>query len=399
MRVLAAVLAFILFVASILIVSVPKLRSEEGPVGIVAVVWAFLVSLWAILADRVVATGKKEEEVRLTGRAETRRTLREWSMLFSATAILAVYIVISILLTSNLILRARDASLEYPGKRYSVDGGKYDIHLACFGSTIPNTPTLLLESPASKPNEYSLAPWALDNLLNSTVDRVCYWDRPGYAFSDTAPSPHSAGLSATALSQVLAQAEENGPWIIMAGGYGAIVARVFASMHEHDTAGLLLVDPFPESLLAERAGGFARGARVWAWSVLSPLGIGRFYGAIFKGRTREDRVYGRSVGSSGKFLRARLQQTLVADSLTYNDAVAAQTILSRSTIPLAVVSGGEKCKRDTRWCDGQKEASGNTGNLLGWEVVKDIGYGNEVWEEDKGGKVLKEWIKKLVKGL
>jgi len=398
MRILAGVIAFILFVCSIIIVSVPKLRSEEGAVGIAAVFWSFLVSIWAILADRIVAKGKEEEEVRLTGRAETRRTLREWSMLFTATLILSVYIVISVLLTSNLILRARDASLEVPGKRYPVDGAKYDVHLACFGSTLPNTPTLLLESPASAPNEHSLAPWALDNLLNSTVDRVCYWDRPGYGFSDTAPSPHSAGLSATALSQVLAQAHEEGPWIILAGGYGSIVARVFTSMHEHDVTGLLLFDPMPESLLAERVGGVARGARVWLWSVLSPLGISRFYGALFRGRTREDRVYGRSVGSSGKFLRARLQQTLVADSLTYNDAVAAQTILSRGSIPLAIVSGGDKCAKDGRWCDGQKESTGNTGNLLGWDVVKGIASDKEVWEEEKGGKVLKQWIKKLVRG-
>jgi len=356
------------------------------------------VSIWAILADRIVAKGKREEEVRLTGREETRRTLREWTLVFTATTILVVFILVSILLTGNIIIRARDASLPYPGTKYPVDGEKYHVHLFCTGPSYPDTPTLLLESPASHPAEHSLSPWALTS-LNETLDRICYWDRPGYAFSDTAPSPHSAGLSATALSQVLAQAGESGPWVILAGGYGSIVARVFASMHEHDTAGLLLVDPLPESLLAERMGGAARGARVWMWSVLSPLGISRLYGAIFLGRNREDRIYGRSVGSSGKFLRARLQQTLVADSLTFNDAVASQTILERSSIPLVVVSGGAACDSDSRWCDGQKEATQATGNLLGWEVVKSVGIGKDVWENEDGGKVLKKWVKKLVRAI
>ncbi|OCK93627.1 uncharacterized protein K441DRAFT_677934 [Cenococcum geophilum 1.58] len=50
---------------------------------------------------------------------------------------------------------------------------------------------------------------------NSTISRYCYWDRPGYAWSDNAPSLHSAGVSADALSEALARAGEEGPWILV----------------------------------------------------------------------------------------------------------------------------------------------------------------------------------------
>ena len=38
----------------------PRLRLEEGWVGIASVVWALLISIWCIATDRVVAYGKQE---------------------------------------------------------------------------------------------------------------------------------------------------------------------------------------------------------------------------------------------------------------------------------------------------------------------------------------------------
>ena len=106
MRVCQAVLAVLLLVDLIIIVSVERLRSEEGPPGISSVVWATVIAAWCVMLDRVVAWGKREEEERLTGRPETRRTLREWLSVLLATTILTIYIVIVIFMTSNLVLRS-----------------------------------------------------------------------------------------------------------------------------------------------------------------------------------------------------------------------------------------------------------------------------------------------------
>lgn len=58
----------------------------------------------------------------------------------------------------------------------------------------------------------------------------------------------------------------------------------------------------------------------------SCLGIERLGGALFRGRTREDRVYGRNAYQSGNFIREQLQENLVVDSLCKNEVVSARPI-------------------------------------------------------------------------
>jgi pimeloyl-ACP methyl ester carboxylesterase len=397
MRVSSAIIGFILLIDVIIIVADSTIRWEEGWVGITSVVWAFLIAVWCIGTDRVVAWGKREEEERLTGRAETRRTAKEWMSVLFATTVLIVYIVITVLMTGTLIVRARDATLEMNGQRYLVDGSKYEVHFNCIGNTTRSAsgsikPTILLES-GDHPLEYDFEHWVYNAWSNGTIDRYCYWDRPGYAWSDNAPSPHSAGMSAIALSQTLALAGEEGPWILVSTGYGSIVSRIFASMRMRDVVGLLLVEPLHEDLL-HRLGAPGRGFVNWGWGIISPLGLDRIPGAMFKGRTREDRVYGVSAGQSGKLLKARLQENLVADSLTRNDISAARTIQDRTT-PLAIVSSGIRTKSDKEWERKQEDLTNITDKLLSWTVVKKAPH--EVWRTYEGRVALEKSLAKLVK--
>jgi len=49
-----------------------------------------IISVWTVITDRTVAWGKSEEEERLTGRQETRRTLFEWTSVLLSTIILII---------------------------------------------------------------------------------------------------------------------------------------------------------------------------------------------------------------------------------------------------------------------------------------------------------------------
>ena len=152
LRITTAIIAGLLAIDMILILAVPRIRLEEGWVGIASAVWC-------ILTDRVVAYGKHEEEERLTGRAETRRTLKEWLAVTVATILTVIFIVIVILMTGTLGMRARDATLKMYGDRILVDGDKYAVHLACVGNasetsgskdpTGPTTPCRTAPSPAT----------------------------------------------------------------------------------------------------------------------------------------------------------------------------------------------------------------------------------------------------------
>jgi len=396
LRITTAIIAVLLAVDMIIILAVPRIRLEEGWIGIASVVWAFVIAVWCILTDRVVAYGKKEEEERLTGRAESRRTLKEWLAVLLASVLTVIFILIVILMTATLGVRARDSTLKMYGERILVDGNKYAVHLACIGNVTytdgKKDATMMLEA-GEDPLEYDLEHWAYASYKNGTISRYCYWDRPGYAFSDNAPSPHSAGMSADALSEALARAGEQGPWILVAAGTGSLVSRIFSSRHMKEIGGIMLIDPYPEDLLHKIASP-SRGFLLWAWGIISPLGTVRLAGALFKGRTREDRVYGRNAYQGGKFIKAQLQENLVADSLTKSEVVSARNIQSADT-PLAIISSGIECKKDSEWERKQKDQTTLTDNLISWDIVNKAPH--KVWETLEGRTAMEKRLRQLVK--
>lgn len=395
------VLAIFLLVDMCLILGVPHIRVEEGWVGVASVVWATFISFYNILQNHFVAWGKREEEERLTGREETRRSLREWLAVLVETIIMAILGLVAILFTATLILRARDASLPAPGKKYYVNGDSYRVHLACVGNISADDnafshrrkPTVLLEG-GSGPVEHTLQPFIDAAYKNGTIDRYCYWDRPGLGWSDNAPSPYSAGMAADVLSEALAIAGEEGPWVIVAAGVGGIYSRIFASRHLLEIEGLMLVDALHEDYL-DKLGSPGWGFLLWLRGVFSPLGLDRLAGAIFKGRTREDRVYGRSAYQTGKFIKAKLQESLVAGSLTKSEVRTARNVQIADT-PLVVVSSGVEVRKSEKWAKTQEDLTTVTKNIQDWDVVQ--GAPHEVWKTLAGRTILERRLGRLVKG-
>ncbi|KHN94491.1 uncharacterized protein MAM_07679 [Metarhizium album ARSEF 1941] len=396
-RILAFVMAFLLLLDLILLLAVQQTRYEEGWVGIVSAVWALLMSLWNILTDRMVKWGKEEEEERLTGRAETRRTLTEWCAVIVSTIAFVVMVVAVVLITLTIILRALDASYAAPGKRYSVDGDKYRVHLFCHGNKTDShgeeLPTVLLEG-GERPVEQGLWPFADNAIKNGSVSRYCFVDRPGMAWSDTAPSPLSAGFAVDVLSEALAKAGEQGPWVSVSAGIGSLYARVFSSRHGHDVRGLVFIDPLHEDLLGPWASP-GRGFLLWLRGSLSPLGLDRLPGAIFRGRTSRDRVYGRAVQQGSKFIFAKLQESLVLESFTKRDVKSSRQIQERET-PLVVISSGVEVKRSKEWERKQRDLTTVTDNLKEWDIVN--GAGHEVWRTLEGREVIERRLKQIVRG-
>ena len=396
LEITSLIVAAILLADMIVIVSVPLLRSEEGWVGITSVVWATFIALYNVMTDRVVAWGKREEEERLTGRRETRRSLKEWVAIFAYTIVMIVIILVVVLMTATLVLRARDATLEAPGTRWYVDSDKYQVHLNCMGNMTYSHngephPTILVEA-GEFPFEGTMEPFLRAAYKNGTIPRFCYWDRPGIAFSDNAPSPHSAGMSAAALSEALVLAGEEGPWILLSAGIGSIYSRIFSSRQLGNVKALMMIDPLHEDLLWQ-IGTPGAGFLLWAWGIISPLGLDRLPAALFKGRTREDRVYGSSAYQSGKFIKAKLQESLVANSLTKSDVSAARIIQGRD-VPLVVVSSGIHFRRDAEWARKQEDLTKITDHLVAWDIVKRAP--RNVWETFEGRRTLEKRLGELV---
>lgn len=388
-------LAVILLIDTIIILSVHQIRVEEGWIGITSVVWILLMSIWALYTDRIVSWGKHGEEERLTGRQETRRTLLEWLAVFSSTIVLVAIAILAFLLSCNLILRASDSSLGAPGKRYFVDGDKYQIHLFCSPQIDQNNdksiPTVLFESD-DKAFMAGMNQIAESAIKNGSISRYCYIDRPGIGWSDNSPSPFSAGMSTNALSEALAYAGEEGPWVLVSAGIGSIYSRVFSSRHNGYINGILMIDPLHEDFL-DRLSSSKRGFMLWIKGIISPLELQQILGATFKGRSREDRVFGRSAHQGGKYLKAMLQESLVA-ATTIKSEVQSAKIIQSQDVPLVIISSGIEVKRNNHWEEKQRDLTHLTSNLIGWDIVNEAP--SEVWHTKKGRDVIEKRLKSLV---
>ena len=393
----SVVIAIFLLVDLIIIAAVSKLRLEEGWVGTTSVIWSTFIAFYTVITNRVVAWGKREEEERLTGRQETRRSLSEWLAVFTATLIQIILVLVVILLTATLIIRARDAGVAAPGERYLVDGDKYAIHLACVGNDTYDKQgnrlaTVFVEG-GEQPVEDTMLGWVHNAYTNGTINRYCFYDRPGIAFSDNAPSPHSAGMTSDAISDALVSAGELGPWVLVSAGVGGIYSRIFSSRHKAEVQGIMLIDALHEDLLASLANP-SKGFLLWLRGVISPLGWDRLFGAIVNGRTPEDRVYGKSAYQTGKFIKAKLQESLVADSLTKSEISQARHIQNDQT-PVVVVSSGTKTRNDQEWEKKQRLLTKLTNKLISWDIVN--GAPHEVWHTYDGRTILEKRVGELLK--
>lgn len=154
-------------------------------------------------------------------------------------------------------------------------------------------------------------------------------------------------MATDALSEALSRAGEEGPWLLASAGVGSLYSRVFSSRHNQDVRGLLMIDPMHEDLLY-RIGGTGHGFVLWLQGLLSPLGIQRNTGALLRGRNAADRVYGRASYQSGSTIFAKLQESLMAGSLSKREVESSRTIQDKNT-PVVVISSGERIRRDSEW--------------------------------------------------
>jgi hypothetical protein len=182
------------------------------------------------------------------------------------------------------------------------------------------------------------------------------------------------------------------PTVLAGPGVGSIYTRILSARLGAKVKGMLLVDPTHEDYL-DQIGAPSRGFLLWIRGVLSPLGLDRVPGALFKGRTKEDRVWGRSAYQTGKFIFAKLQENLVAVSITRRDVVSSRAIQQQST-PLVVISSGVEVKKDGEWEKKQRDLSHLTGNLKHWDIVNKAPH--QVWDTLEGRAMIEKRLRQLV---
>lgn len=105
-------------------------------------------------------------------------------------------------------------------------------------------------------------------------------------------------------------------------------------------------------------------------------------------------MWGRAAYQSSKTIFAKLQESLVANSLTKRDAATSRAIQYQDT-PVALISSGVQIRRDKAWKDKQEDLSKLTHNLLSWDVVADAPH--EIWVTLEGRELIEKRLKKIVR--
>jgi pimeloyl-ACP methyl ester carboxylesterase len=121
-----------------------------------------------------------------------------------------------------------------PGKLVSVGGGR-SLYLQCTGSA---GPTVVLEAGFGG----NTLNWRDVQPQLGRTTRTCAYDRAGLGNSPPLPGVHDAQDEINDLQRLLRAAHIMPPYVLVGHSYGGILARLYASQHPHEAAGVVLVD-------------------------------------------------------------------------------------------------------------------------------------------------------------
>jgi pimeloyl-ACP methyl ester carboxylesterase len=187
------------------------------------------------------------------------------------TVLLALILLLVLLgLRYEASLSRQDAQ-RYPPPGSMVDIGGYRLHILCTGE---GGPTVILDSGLGDSGQV----WALIQQKLSDRIRVCSYDRAGLGWSEPGPLPRTYQQAATELHELLKQAGEAPPFVLVGHSAGVNTVRMFAENYPEEVAGLVLIEPpilpegVPPALVA-----VLRGGRI-GMDVLARTGVIRLLG-------------------------------------------------------------------------------------------------------------------------
>ncbi len=118
-----------------------------------------------------------------------------------------------------------------------IDVGGHKLAIRCQGQAAP---TVLYEAGA-----FPVTDEFGDEILADVArdHRVCSYDRAGVGKSEAGPNPRDGKQIALELDQLLTNAGETGPFVLVSWSVGALYAPLYAVAHPDNVAGFVFIDP------------------------------------------------------------------------------------------------------------------------------------------------------------
>lgn len=168
----------------------------------------------------------------------------------------------------------RDAKrLASPGDL--IDVGGHRLHLLVQGKAPPGIPTVIFES-----GIYGCClDWQLIQPEVAKWTRAVSYDRAGYGWSDTGPSPRTFDRMTDELKTALVKKGIHPPYLFVGHSLGGAIARTYQARFPEEVTGLVLVD----SVVEWEPPSFSRTFRIIciALKVFSHFGALRLLGNLF----------------------------------------------------------------------------------------------------------------------
>ncbi len=121
----------------------------------------------------------------------------------------------------------------HTGRLVSVNGR--ETHIYCEGN---GAPTVILENGLGTTSPY----WAETQARIANKHRVCAYDRPGIMWSEPFDYTPSSLDYANNLHELLLEAGESGPFILVGHSLGGLLIRSYARQFPHEVSALVFVD-------------------------------------------------------------------------------------------------------------------------------------------------------------
>src|SRR5690242_3254187 len=164
---------------------------------------------------------------------------------------------------------------KYPATGKLVDVGGYRLHITVQGE---GKPTVVLDAGLA----HVSAVWSFVQPEVARFTRVCTYDRAGHAWSERGPGPRSSRQICQELHALLANAQIEGPYVLVGHSFGALNMYLYACMYPEEVAGLVMLDALSKDINQYTPREFryfviVNRLKYRVFARLTGLGVARFY--------------------------------------------------------------------------------------------------------------------------
>lgn len=405
-RILGTFSSILTMIDFIVVLCILYLRRQFG-LGVLVILWTFFTLLFNTLVDYWVEQGKISQEIKYTGRPEYRRTFKEMLIVTTRFLIKGMILIAIWNISLSIWISGFDTHEKPWGKLVPVNNDLFKVHLSCYGDMKNGTQPIVVVEGGQQTSSEEFVDW-IEELYNlNKVERYCIWDRPGYGFSDGAPSPISMSIIIDYLIEALNYEDIHGPFAVVGFDIGGLYAKVLASKLE-SVKYLMFVDSWHEDLLKLRPFRFKEkvnfkefdvmdsivGFKVWLKGMFSPLGLVTNFHWFTHPLTysSNSRIWGPDMIHQPKYLRYRLQEQISSLILSYNEVAGANAVLTANGVMTSVISSESMTKKLRNWSNWQRLLT-KVGLCQEWGVVKG---GHFLWENQLGKQNLQDMLLRLI---